>query len=90
MIRPGNINLHTRPVVRNPDGSVSTVRSITVGTGNGFVLLPTVVGGRVVSDWQAVQHFLRSGQHLGFFNSERAADLYANALHNQQDRLYRR
>jgi hypothetical protein len=88
LIKPGNIDLLHRPVVHNPDGSISTVRSITVGTPHGFVLLPTVVGGRVVSNDAAIDHWRRSGQHLGVFASERAADRYAQQLHQSQARRY--
>lgn len=89
MLRPGNIDLAHRPVVHNPDGTISTVRSITVGTPRGFVLLPTVVGNRVVSNEAAIDHWRQSGQHLGTFASEQAADRYAQQLHESQARLYR-
>lgn len=91
MLTPGNINLDRRPRVRNPDGSISTVRSITVGVDKGrFVLIPTVVGNRVVSNQQAVNHWRQSGQHLGIFQNEPAANRYAVDLHNAQARQYRR
>lgn len=89
MIRPGNIDLNTRPVVHNPDGSISTVRSITVGPDSGrFYLIPTVVGDRVVSNLAAIDHWRRTGQHLGVFTSEDAADAYARQLHVAQAHQY--
>ena len=88
LLVPGNIDIHHRPVVRNPDGSISTVRSITIGQDGRAVLIPTVVGGRVVSNEAAIQHFQKTGQHLGIFSDEASADSYAQRLHRQQAREY--
>jgi hypothetical protein len=89
LLRPGNLDLLSRPIVRNPDGSISTVRSITVTGPRGHAyLLPTVVGGRVVPNHVAVQHFQQTGENLGVFANERLADLYAQKLHLQQQRHY--
>lgn len=89
MLKQGNVDLSKRPVVKNPDGTISTVRSITVTLPDGkAVLIPTVVGGRVVSNQEAIQHFKQTGEHLGIFKDETAADQYANALHEQQAQIY--
>jgi hypothetical protein len=89
MTQVGNIDLHNRPVVHNPDGSISTVRSITIG-GNGepAYLIPTVVGNKVVSNKDAVQHFKDTGEHLGRFDSTDSADAYAQSLHEDQAKEY--
>lgn len=84
----GNINLHSRPVVRNRDGTISTVRSISIGTDQGEVLIPTVVNGRVVSDEEAIAEYRRTGQHLGIFRTPQEADAYARHLHEEQAREY--
>lgn len=88
MVALGNINLHSRPVVRNSDGTISTIRTISVGTDRGEVLIPTVIGGRVVSDDEAVRHYRETGEHLGVFKSARAATAYARKLHEQQSQEY--
>lgn len=87
---PGNIDLNHRPVVHNSDGSISTVRSITITDQNGnAILIPTVIGDKVVSNDAAIKHFQDTGQHLGKFTSEAAADAYAEKLHNDQATQYK-
>lgn len=88
LVSPGNIDLTQRPIVHNTDGSISTVRSISIGTDGGEVLIPTVVNGRVVSNEQAIQHYKQTGENLGTFQGVAQADAYAEALHRQQAAEY--
>ena len=80
----GNINLNDRPKVKNPDGSYSTVRSISIDEDGKSVLIPTVIGNKVVSNQEAISSYKKTGQHLGKFDSEDEATSYAKQLHNQQ------
>lgn len=84
-----NIDLNNRPQVKNADGTTSTVRSITVTDDKGkATLIPTVVGDKVVSNDDAVAHYKKTGEHLGIFNSEHAANVYAEKLHKSQAKQY--
>lgn len=86
LVERGNINLSARPRVRNADGSVSTVRSMSVNFDGAEVLIPTVSeDGRVVSDDEAIALYRKTGRHLGKFTSPSAADAYAELLHKQQE-----
>lgn len=88
-IAPGNIDLYHRPVVRNPDGSISTVRSMGVNVDGREVLIPTVSpDGRVMSNDEAIDMYRTTGQHLGQFDSVGASNEYAKDLHLQQEGLY--
>lgn len=89
-IEAGNIDLHSRHKVKNPDGSYSTVRSISVEMDGKTYLLPTVVGNRVVSNKEAIDHFKKTGEHLGAFKDGYSADKYAETLHEEQAKEYER
>lgn len=85
----GNINLLTRPQVKNKDGSVSTVKSASFNIDGKEVLLPTVSDdGKLLTNQQAVELYKKTGKHLGKFNTIKEADAYAEKLHKQQERLY--
>lgn len=82
-LEPGNIDLKNRPHVKNPDGTTSTVRSISVGIDGQEVLIPTVSpDGRVVSDDEAVALYRQTGAHLGKFDTPANATAYAQQFHN--------
>lgn len=88
LLRAGNINLDRRPIVHNRNGSYSTVDSTSFNVGGHEVLLPQVVDGKVVSALQALREYFRTGGNLGTFANVKAADRYAEQLHNQQALAY--
>lgn len=89
MVTQGNINLFNRPSVKNEDGTISTVRTISIGTDSGEVLIPTVSDdGKLLSDDEAISLYEKTGKHLGIFDNPEDATAYAERLHEQQDQYY--
>lgn len=84
----GNIDLNNRIVVRNQDGTFSTERSFSTNIDGQEVLLPTIINGVVVSENDAVDHYLNTGEYLGKFNTVAAAEDYAQRLHVRQEWFY--
>ena len=84
----GNIDLDNRQVYKNPDGSISTERSFSVNEDGKEVLLPTIIGGKPVSQKEAVEHYRRTGEHLGRFDTVQEANDYAEKLHLRQAGRY--
>src|SRR4051812_46971689 len=89
LIVRGNLDIWRRPVVRNANGSLSTVKSVSWNvpvnlggrTRNLEVLMPEVIGNRVVSARAALQHFQNTGEHLGMFDDAAHANQYGTRLH---------
>lgn len=87
LLEKGNIDVSNRPRVKNADGTISTVRSISINVDGKDVLIPTVTDdGRIVSDQEAIAIYKKSGKHLGVFESSKSATEYAQQLHTQQER----
>lgn len=91
LIEQGNIDLHARPRVENDDGSISTVRSISVNIDGREVLIPTVAedGSGLLTDDEAIAQYERTGGHLGVFETPDDATQYAQQLHEDQAAEYR-
>lgn len=85
----GNIDVLNRPVVRNRDGSVSTLRSMSIGVDGREVLIPTVSpDGKLMTPQEAVERYRQTGEHLGIFDTPQNATAYARELSKQQAAQY--
>lgn len=86
MLEPGNVDLTNRPDVVNPDGSHSSVRSMSFEENGREILVPTVSeDGRIMTDDEAIAQYHRTGRHLGKFKTPAEATAYADLLHRQQE-----
>lgn len=89
MMEQGNIDLSNRPVVQNADGSISTVKTISIEEDGAEVLIPTISDdGKELSEDDAVSLYRKTGRHFGKFSTVDAANRYAEQLHNQQAEMY--
>ena len=87
MRAPGTIDVTRQPRLKNPDGTVSTVESFSIGTDEGEVLLPMIRpdGYRFGSQEEAKEAY-RRGEigHLGIFDTPENATAYAKQLSARQ------
>ena len=87
LVEPGNIDLNSRKVLR--DGNTfKTEESISINVDGKEVLIPTVINGQKLSDPDAIDHFKKTGEHLGIFDTPENANAYANTLHERQQEFY--
>lgn len=85
-LEQGNINLDNRPVLHNPDGTVSTEKSITIEEDGKFINIPTIINGKEVSPQTAIAFYHDTGEHLGKFASEQEAEQAAQDTHQYQEK----
>ena len=89
ILAPGDIDVSRRPVVNNPDGTVSTVESMSINVAGRETLIPTVSDdGRKMSNEEAINTFYRTGRHLGQYATPDDATNYAQRLHEGHSALY--
>ena len=79
---PGNIDFNTLPWVDNPNGSHSSVVSMSFEDKGKEVLIPTIAAdGSTMTEQQAIARYRATGLHLGKFNTPKEADAYAKKHH---------
>lgn len=84
----GNIDLNNRQILENSDGTFSTENSATIEVDGKYIVIPTVVNGQQMEIEDAVNHYNKTNQHLGMFDSLLEAEIYAQLLHERQEQLY--
>ena len=90
----GNIDLTSRPVLLNPDGSISTVESISFydDKEGKEILVPKIYESNGtalrLSDEGAIRRYYDTGEYLGKFDTAESATDYAKKLHESQDKMY--
>lgn len=86
LIEEGNIDLGARKRVENGDGTFSTVVSKSFEMDGLEILVPTLdPDGNSMTDDQAVQRYMETGEHLGKFDTPDAATAYAVRLSERQN-----
>lgn len=85
-----NLDLTRRPYVENPDGAVSTVRSMGVGLTEKDgrerqYLIPTVShDGRLMDGDEAFDYFKKTGEHMGVYPDIATSDRAGEKIHLDQ------
>lgn len=75
-------------VVKNRDGSVSTVRTISVNIDGKEVVIPTVhPDGYIMSADDAINRYIKTGEYFDEFDTVDEASKYAEDLHKSQAEL---
>lgn len=91
LVAPGNIDIHARPIVKNPDGSISTVNTMGFDLDGGQVInVPGVAedGSRRLEPAEAFEQYKRTGKHLGIYKDKESANRAAQQLHLDQEKEY--
>tara|TARA_R110000803_G_scaffold4054_6_gene13887 strand:- start:564 stop:2468 length:1905 start_codon:yes stop_codon:yes gene_type:complete len=92
MVTDMNIDLNNRKPIRNEDGTISTVKSITVTVDDKFALIPTVWSdgktSKYMTEEAAIKYFQLSGEHLGIYESSEQADASAEKISKMMGDIY--
>ena len=64
----------SRPSYTNKEGMQVSENKVGFGIGNKEYLLPTTINGKQLSDDEALDHYLNTGEHMGKFDSIEESD----------------
>jgi len=88
----GNIDLMKRPVIKNPDGSFSTLKSMSFrdpDTGKETLIPMIRYDGYEMDENESIAWYKKTGQYLGRFDTAEEATTYAKELSSKQAELYK-
>lgn len=86
LLKAGNLDiLHSKML--KVGNTFANLKTISIGTSEGQVLISTVIDGKKVTAKEAIAHYKKTGKNLGTFTSKAAADAYAATLHTEQARM---
>ena len=88
-LEPGNIDLQARHVLRNADGTISTVCTVIVEFDGVYVLLPLATPRGIVTVERAAQEYISTGLHMGVYDELGGAEREAERIHTEQEEIYR-
>ena len=86
----GNIDLNNRPIYPWGNGDYSSLESIGINVDGREVLIPKVVNGQLLNAGDAINHFNKTGEHLGKFMTPDEASKFAIQLERRQQSYYER
>jgi len=89
LIERGNIDLSKRIPLKNEDGTVSPLKSISIEQDGNIVLIPTIQDGKRMTDAEAIRYYQKSGQNLGVFETEADAARYAKRVSKFEDQRFK-
>lgn len=92
MVTDMNIDLANRKPIRNEDGTISTVRAISVEMDGKRVLIPTVwsdgKSSKYMDNDAAIKYYQMSGEHLGIYETQEQADAAAEDISKLTGQIY--
>jgi hypothetical protein len=94
MVQPGNLDLNARRVYHGkprdfPLEDYRTENSMSGNVDGLEIIIPTVVNGQQLTEEQAWDHYFKTGENLGSFQTPQQAEEYAQRIHERQAEVYR-
>jgi hypothetical protein len=79
----GNLDPYERKVAYNPDGSISNMVTIGVGTDAGNTIIPSMVEAKQLTPQEAIAHWRNTGENFGTFKDQASMDTFDKTMHQK-------